>query len=155
MDEAHHASARSYRRILSHLEPSPLILGVTATPQRSDGSLLGEVWEQIVYQRGIAEMIRAGYLADIRGIRVGLESVDLDNVAQSGGDYQADALGAALEQAFQDASSAHLDAPQARFRVFRRVFSEWQSVRRGAYRSAPCSTSILPSSISRAFARSW
>ncbi len=99
VDEAHHASARSYRRILSHLEPSPLIFGVTATPQRSDGSLLGEVWEQIVYQRGIAEMIRAGYLADIRGIRVGLESVDLDNVAQSGGDYQADALGAALEQA--------------------------------------------------------
>jgi len=99
VDEAHHASARSYRRILAHLEPSPLILGVTATPQRSDGSLLGEVWEEIVYQRGIAEMIRAGYLADMRGIRVGLESVDLDKVAQSGGDYQADALGAALELA--------------------------------------------------------
>lgn len=72
---------------------------MTATPQRSDGKLLGEVWEEIVYQRGIAEMIRAGYLADVRGIRVGLESVDLDQVTQSGGDYQADALGEALEQA--------------------------------------------------------
>ena len=99
VDEAHHASARSYRKILAHLEPSPLILGVTATPQRSDGQLLGEVWEEIVYQRGIAEMIRAGYLADVRGIRVGLEQVDLDKVAQSGGDYQPEALGQALEQA--------------------------------------------------------
>ena len=99
VDEAHHASARSYRRILAHLDPSPLILGVTATPQRSDGQLLGEVWEEIVYQRGIAEMIRAGYLADMRGIRVGLESIDLDTVAQSGGDYQPDALGQGLEQA--------------------------------------------------------
>ena len=87
-------SARSYRRILAHLEPSPLILGVTATPAARRRQLLGEVWEEIVYQRGIAEMIRAGYLADVRGIRVGLEQVDLDKVAQSGGDYQADALGA-------------------------------------------------------------
>jgi superfamily II DNA or RNA helicase len=52
VDEAHHASARSYRRILAHVERSPLILGVTATPQRSDRQQLGEVWEQIVYQRG-------------------------------------------------------------------------------------------------------
>ena len=34
VDEAHHASARSYRRILEYLSPSPLILGVTATPAR-------------------------------------------------------------------------------------------------------------------------
>jgi superfamily II DNA or RNA helicase len=99
VDEAHHASARSYRKILAHLEPSPLILGVTATPRRSDGQLLGEVWEEIVYQRAISGMIRAGYLTDVRGIRVGLEQIDLEMVAQSGGDFQADALGAALEQA--------------------------------------------------------
>ena len=98
VDEAHHAGARSYRRILEHLDPSPLILGVTATPQRADGRL-GEVWQEIVFQRGIAEMIQAGYLADVRGVRVGLESVDLDTVAQSGGDFDADALGEALEQA--------------------------------------------------------
>jgi superfamily II DNA or RNA helicase len=98
VDEAHHAGARSYRRIIAHLGASPLILGVTATPQRSDGRL-GEVWQEVTFQRGIAEMIQAGYLADVRGIRVGLEAVDLDNVAQSGGDYDADALGDALEQA--------------------------------------------------------
>ena len=99
VDEAHHASARSYRRILEYLSPSPLILGVTATPTRADGKQLGDVWQEIVYQRGIAEMIRAGYLADIRGVRVGLEQVKLDEVEQSGGDFDADALGKVLEQA--------------------------------------------------------
>jgi superfamily II DNA or RNA helicase len=99
VDEAHHASARSYRRILEYLSPSPLILGVTATPARADGKQLGDVWQEIVYQRGIAEMIRAGYLADIRGVRVGLEQVKLDEVEQSGGDFDADALGKVLERA--------------------------------------------------------
>jgi superfamily II DNA or RNA helicase len=115
VDECHHATARSYRRILAHLDPSPLIVGVTATPQRSDGKLLGEVWDEIVYQRAIAEMIRAGYLTDVRGIRVGLEQINLDQVAQSGGDYQADALGAALEQAAapQHVLHAYRTTPQA------------------------------------------
>ena len=98
IDEAHHASAASYRRVVDHVAPSPLILGVTATPQRSDRQQLGEVWQQVVYQRGIAEMIRAGYLADVRGIRVGLQT-NLDDIVQSAGDFQADALGAALEEA--------------------------------------------------------
>jgi superfamily II DNA or RNA helicase len=99
VDEGHHVAARSYRRILEHLSPTPLILGVTATPARADGKRLGDVWQEIVYQRGIAEMIRAGYLADIRGVRVGLEQVKLDEVEQSGGDFDADALGKVLERA--------------------------------------------------------
>jgi hypothetical protein len=98
IDEAHHASAASCRRVVEHVAPSPLILGVTATPQRSDRQQLGDVWQQVVYQRGSAELIRAGYLADVRGVRVGLQA-NLDDVVQSAGDFQADALGAALEDA--------------------------------------------------------
>ena len=36
IDEFHHAEARTYRRILDHLEPQEL-LGLTATPERGDG----------------------------------------------------------------------------------------------------------------------
>ena len=36
VDEFHHADAPTYRRILSHLQPAEL-LGLTATPERSDG----------------------------------------------------------------------------------------------------------------------
>ncbi len=36
VDEFHHAAARSYRRLLEHVRPREL-LGLTATPERSDG----------------------------------------------------------------------------------------------------------------------
>ena len=36
IDEFHHAAARSYRNLLDHLQPRELI-GLTATPERSDG----------------------------------------------------------------------------------------------------------------------
>ena len=36
IDEFHHAEARTYRRVLDHLEPAEL-LGLTATPERADG----------------------------------------------------------------------------------------------------------------------
>jgi superfamily II DNA or RNA helicase/HKD family nuclease len=37
IDEFHHASAATYRRILNHLRPAEL-LGLTATPERADGT---------------------------------------------------------------------------------------------------------------------
>lgn len=37
VDEFHHAAAESYRTLLNHLEPKEL-LGLTATPERSDGA---------------------------------------------------------------------------------------------------------------------
>jgi superfamily II DNA or RNA helicase len=37
IDEFHHAEARTYRRILNHLQPKEL-LGLTATPERADGT---------------------------------------------------------------------------------------------------------------------
>ncbi len=37
IDEFHHAEARTYQRILSHLQPTEL-LGLTATPERADGT---------------------------------------------------------------------------------------------------------------------
>ncbi|UJA19790.1 DEAD/DEAH box helicase [Thermoleophilia bacterium SCSIO 60948] len=95
VDEAHHAAANTYRRILGHVEPSPLVAGFTATPERSDKRRLSSVFGEIVYAKSIEEMIRSGYLCDLQGIRVGVD-VDLDQVKQSRGDFQADDLGRAL-----------------------------------------------------------
>jgi superfamily II DNA or RNA helicase len=68
VDEAHHAPAETYRRVLTHLgsfDPDgPLTLGVTATPERDDGEPLEGIWEEIVYGKTILEMIVAGYLVD-------------------------------------------------------------------------------------------
>ena len=100
VDEGHHATNASYERVLAHLSSCPLILGVTATPARADGKPLGQVWDEIVYQYGVLDGIRNGYLADVCGIRVGLET-RLDEVRQSGGDFDHDQLGKALERPFQ------------------------------------------------------
>jgi superfamily II DNA or RNA helicase len=99
VDEAHHAAADSYRRILDHVDESDLILGPTATPERADNLALNEVFQQIVYAKDLLSMIREGYLAEPRGVRVGLAGLDLSKVRKSRGDYQAKDLGEQLDDA--------------------------------------------------------
>ena len=102
IDEAHHATADSYRRILEHVgsfrDDGPLTLGVTATPERADGAPLGDIWQEIVYRCDLLPMIQAGYLSDLRAIQVHLEA-DLDQVHTRAGDLKADELDNALRQA--------------------------------------------------------
>lgn len=50
IDEFHHAAAATYRRIIDHFTPG-FLLGLTATPDRSDGGdLLGLCEENLVYE---------------------------------------------------------------------------------------------------------
>src|SRR5437879_6481153 len=63
IDEAHHAPAPTYRRILEYCRASrpdgPLVVGVTATPERGDRHALRQVFEHIVYQQTLLEMMQA------------------------------------------------------------------------------------------------
>ena len=90
IDEAHHAPAPSYRRILTHCRAwqpdGPLVVGVTATPARGDGQSLQQVFDGIVYQRSLAEMMQAGYLVDLRAIQVLLQA-DFDALRTQRGDF--------------------------------------------------------------------
>ena len=100
VDEAHHATASTYRAVLDHVADSPLVVGVTATPERHDKkSDLRTVFDEMVYARSLEGMIREGWLCDLRAIRVELDGLDLSRVKKSRGDYQAEALGEALEDA--------------------------------------------------------
>lgn len=69
VDECHHASAASYRTILSEMgafkEDGPIVVGVTATPKRGDGIRLDDVFEDIVYAKTYTEMVARGYLAPV------------------------------------------------------------------------------------------
>ena len=61
VDEFHHAAASTYRRLLDHFQPK-FLLGLTATPERTDGGdLLGLCDENLVYRcdliRGIEEAL--------------------------------------------------------------------------------------------------
>lgn len=90
VDEAHHAVAATYRRIFDHFglfaENGRLLVGFTATPRRGDGLALGQVFQEIVYSRGIEEMIREKWLSPIVGWRVTTD-IDLDTVRVRHGDF--------------------------------------------------------------------
>ena len=69
IDEAHHAVADSYRRIIDralHLNPLCRIYGVTATPNRGDRKGLRPIFSNVADQIRIGELIRTGHLVPPR-----------------------------------------------------------------------------------------
>lgn len=63
VDEFHHASAASYRRLLDYFAPR-FLLGLTATPERTDGGdLLSLCGENLVFRCDLYEGITRGLLA--------------------------------------------------------------------------------------------
>ena len=79
VDEFHHASARSYRRLIDYFEPK-FLLGITATPERTDGGdLLSLCGENLVYRCGVREAIERGFLSSFRYFGVP-DEVDYANI---------------------------------------------------------------------------
>jgi superfamily II DNA or RNA helicase len=61
IDEAHHAPAMTYQRIIEAY-PEAKILGLTATPCRGDGRGLGGMFTKIVEAPQVAQLIERGCL---------------------------------------------------------------------------------------------
>jgi len=95
IDEAHHAAAPSYRRIIDYFSPD-FLLGVTATPQRSDSVRLVDVFDEIVYYKSIQDLIEDGWLCPLVGYRV-KSNVDISNVDIQNGDYVQSQLEEAID----------------------------------------------------------
>ncbi len=63
VDEFHHAAAETYRRVLDHFAPK-FLLGLTATPERTDGGdLLALCDENVVFECGLAAGVRKELLS--------------------------------------------------------------------------------------------
>jgi superfamily II DNA or RNA helicase len=60
-DEAHHTVAETFR-VIAAAYPKALHLGLTATPERSDGTALGNVFSHLVAPVSIRQLIAAGTL---------------------------------------------------------------------------------------------
>lgn len=89
IDEAHHAAADTYQRIIEELgfkNQGKLLIGVTATPERNDDKGLLDVFEKIVFSRSISTMIDAGYLVPVHGRKI-LTTCSLKNVKTYNGDF--------------------------------------------------------------------
>ena len=96
-DEAHIGVSDSFKRVYAHfglLEPDPsgpLFLGITATPNRTDGKGLRELFDVIVFDMGIQKGIADGWLCDIRAMCISGHA-DLNTVHVRGGRLADDEL---------------------------------------------------------------
>ena len=99
IDEAHHAIADSYRRIIDRAiqrNPCVKVFGVTATPNRGDKRGLREVFTNVSDQIRIGELIASGHLVKPRTfvIDVGVQE-QLKTVRKTASDFdmaQVDAI---------------------------------------------------------------
>lgn len=95
IDEFHHASAATYRKLLDHFTPA-FLLGLTATPERTDGAdLLSLCGENLVYRADLVDGIRRGLLApfDYFGVP---DEVDYDQIPWRSSRFDEEALTSAV-----------------------------------------------------------
>lgn len=87
-DEAHHATANSYRRVYEHFHKNPQLrhLGVTATPKRADEAALGDIFQTVAYEMDIREGIDAGWLVDVEQRMIVVEGLDFSKCRTTAGD---------------------------------------------------------------------
>jgi len=95
IDEAHHSISDSYQNVLNYFS-NARVLGVTATPDRSDMRNLGQIYDSLAYEYKLPQAIKAGYLAQIVAQTIPLQ-LDIAHVGMAAGDYKAGELGTALE----------------------------------------------------------
>jgi DNA repair protein RadD len=96
IDEAHHAIAGQWGRILDHW-PDAYRLGVTATPCRLDGCGLRGTFDTMVLGPSVADLIFTGYLSPAR-IYAPPVVADLQSIRSRGGDYANDQAAAAMDR---------------------------------------------------------
>lgn len=119
VDEFHHASAASYRGLLDHFTPR-FLLGLTATPDRSDGAdLLALCGDNLVYHCDLFAGIEAGLLAPFRYLGVP-DEVDYAQIPWRSTQFDPTALEAALATESRAANALeqftrHRDGPAIGF----------------------------------------
>lgn len=89
IDEGHHATAKTYRRVIKYFRQNECLrlLLVTATPQRSDGVGLWNVVDSCAYQMELKTAIDEGWLCPIRQSFIEVHGLDLSAVkTKAGGD---------------------------------------------------------------------
>lgn len=99
IDEAHHATAASYRKVIEHFSKNPnlRILGVTATPDRADEQALGQIFETVAFEYSIQDAINDGWLVPIEQQFVMVDGLDLSAVRTTCGDLNEGDLARIME----------------------------------------------------------
>lgn len=89
IDEAHHATAQSYKDIIKHFEifeKDKYLLGFTATPLRGDKSCLSTIFKSHTFKMTLSEATQQGYIVPVSGMRVEMKK-SLQEIETHQGDY--------------------------------------------------------------------
>lgn len=85
VDEAHHAAAGTWGKIIAAM-PDAKLLGVTATPIRTDGQGLSAAFDDMVIGPSMSQLIDMGFL--VRPVVYAPPTqMSLDGIRKRGGDY--------------------------------------------------------------------
>ena len=78
VDEAHHAAADTYQKVLAYFKPS-FTLGLTATPERADDKSILDIFKNTAHKLDIQTAVEIGELVPVRCIRIHT-NIDLTKV---------------------------------------------------------------------------
>jgi superfamily II DNA or RNA helicase len=103
VDEAHHCIADStWGKVIAFwraANPKLIVIGVTATPERLDGSGLGSMFDDMVLGPTTAELIERGRLSAYKLFAPPpREQVDLTGLHTRGGDFRRDEAAGAMDK---------------------------------------------------------
>lgn len=86
IDEAHHAVAGSWAKIVDRF-PDSKLLGVTATPMRLDGKGLDDIFDALILGPSIKQLTEAGFLSPSKCFSIPTK-LDRKAIGLSGGDFK-------------------------------------------------------------------
>lgn len=96
VDEAHHATAETYKRVIDHFKKK-VVLGFSATPSRQSGQGLGNMFDKMISVATIKELTDLKYLAPVRVFAP--VRPDLTGVKVTAGEYNTKQLESAMNKA--------------------------------------------------------
>lgn len=100
VDEAHHSVSKSYTKIFHYFKfdednGSKFMLGVTATPDRTDKRGMSEVYDKVAFVKGMKELVDEGHLSPPYCYRIETD-VNLDDITVRAGDLNQKELSKAI-----------------------------------------------------------
>lgn len=99
VDECHHGTADTYKRVLDHYKQNPdlKVLGVTATPDRADEEALGKIFQSVAFDYEILDAIHGGWLVPIEQQMVTVDGLDFSAIRTTAGDLNGADLAEVME----------------------------------------------------------
>lgn len=92
VDEFHHAAAGGYQRLLQHFMPS-FLLGLTATPNRTDGSDILKLCDNnLIYQQDLFDGVKAEALCPFTYFGIFDKEVDYEHLPWRNGKFDPEKL---------------------------------------------------------------